>query len=181
MRGCTKAKVSAGSLVDPVSTFVAISLLKNSHSGVRWILVIDEFASSCWLVKFNIFFICLFSIHISFLNYFILQMGLFCSHEYLCTLYMTSVHGGQNRVWDSLGLELQMVASCHVGAKNLTWVLEEQSTLLTAQPAHWPLFTCRSEICSFRWAMYWLGCLIPFWLGFSCSLYIPDIHPPTDL
>lgn len=59
------------------------------------------------------------------------------------------------------------------------WVLDEQSALLTAQPAR--QFICHSEICSFHWAMYWIDWLIPCWLGFSCSLYIPDIHPPADL
>jgi hypothetical protein len=44
-------------------------------------------------------------------------------HVYMCTVYMSGVHGGLKKVLDPLELELSTVVSCHVGAGNQTWVL----------------------------------------------------------
>lgn len=53
----------------------------------------------------------------SFLFYFILKFILciwvLCLHAYVT--YMLGAHGGQERVLDSLDLELLMFMSCHVG------------------------------------------------------------------
>lgn len=37
---------------------------------------------------------------------------------YMCTICMPGAHRSQNRVWDPMGLELQIVVSCHVDAGN---------------------------------------------------------------
>jgi hypothetical protein len=60
---------------------------------------------------------------------------MFCLHVCLCIMFVSGVHRGQKRVSDLLELELEIVASCHVGAGNQTWALqEEQAVLLTGEP-----------------------------------------------
>jgi hypothetical protein len=55
------------------------------------------------------------------------------------TLWVSGVHGGQERIVGPLELELQVVVSCHVGARNWTRLLEEQPVILTAEPSLQPL------------------------------------------
>lgn len=50
---------------------------------------------------------------------------------------MTGAHGGQ-KVLDPLGLELQVLVSCHMGSGNRTWILCRIQVFLTAKPALWP-------------------------------------------
>ena len=47
---------------------------------------------------------------------------------YLCTSWMPGAHRGQKKALDLRELELQMVVSFQVGAKNRTWVLCKSST-----------------------------------------------------
>lgn len=54
----------------------------------------------------------------------------------LCTTYVLEVCRGQKSVSEPLELELEMVASHHVGARKRTWVL----LLLTTQPSLQPNF-----------------------------------------
>ena len=50
---------------------------------------------------------------------------------------LSNAFGGQKRVLDPLELELQMVVSHHVGARNQTQVLckQEQLVFLTSEPS----------------------------------------------
>lgn len=49
-----------------------------------------------------------------------MYMGILC----VCATYVPDVYGGwKNASLDPLELELKTVVSCHVGAKNRTWVL----------------------------------------------------------
>lgn len=41
----------------------------------------------------------------------------------LCTTFVHGVHGGQKRLEDPMGLELQTGVGHHVGAESGTWVL----------------------------------------------------------
>lgn len=45
-----------------------------------------------------------------------------------------SAHGGQQRVLDLLGLNLQTAGSCLVGSGAQTWVLWKRPALLTLEP-----------------------------------------------
>jgi hypothetical protein len=47
---------------------------------------------------------------------------------------LPGVHMVRKRVLNSLGLELQMVVTCRVGARRQNGVLEEQPMLLTTEP-----------------------------------------------
>ena len=55
-----------------------------------------------------------------FLMYY-LHDWMLCLHACLCATCMPGAHGGQEK--DPLELELQMLVSHHVGARNQTWVL----------------------------------------------------------
>lgn len=46
--------------------------------------------------------------------------------------YICSVHGGQKKAWNLLGLELQMVVRQHVGARSQTWILSQEQPVLLA-------------------------------------------------
>lgn len=46
---------------------------------------------------------------------------MFCSHIFLCTTDMAGAGRSQNRVSDSLELEIQTVVSFHVGAGMKLW------------------------------------------------------------
>ena len=59
---------------------------------------------------------------------------------------MPGAHGGQEKVMDSLRLELQMVVSHHVAAGNQTWVLYK-SNKCSDLLIH--LFRAPEEICLF--------------------------------
>lgn len=52
--------------------------------------------------------------------YFIFCVWLFFLHVFMCTMYVPGAQRGQRRVWDPLELELAMVVSRNVGAKNQT-------------------------------------------------------------
>jgi hypothetical protein len=45
-------------------------------------------------------------------------MCTFGLHVYLCTICVSGAHGDQKKVLNPLELELQMVMSCHVGARS---------------------------------------------------------------
>lgn len=45
-----------------------------------------------------------------------------CLHMYLCSVCIPGAHRNQKTASDSLGPELQMVMSCHISARNQTWV-----------------------------------------------------------
>lgn len=58
----------------------------------------------------------------------ILCVWIFCLHVYLCSTHMPGTQGIQKKVLDSLGLEVEMFLSHHVGLiRNRTWVLEFSS------------------------------------------------------
>ena len=63
-----------------------------------------------------------------------------CLHVciYMCICLVT--HRGQKRALEPLELELQMVVSCYVGARNQTWVLckNNKHVLLTAEKSPHP-------------------------------------------
>ena len=48
---------------------------------------------------------------------------IFCSYDYLCTIFVSGAHRSLKRKPDPLELELKMLVSCHVGSGNWTWVL----------------------------------------------------------
>lgn len=48
---------------------------------------------------------------------------IFYLHVCLCDMCLLGAHKGQSRMLDFLELELQVMMSRHVGAKNQTWVL----------------------------------------------------------
>ena len=61
----------------------------------------------------------------------------------VCAPCVCSAHGRQKSTLDLVGLELQMVVSCHVDAGNLTLALEEWPVLLSSEPSLQPLIdTC---------------------------------------
>jgi hypothetical protein len=45
----------------------------------------------------------------------------------ICAMGMPTAFGGQKRLSDPLYLELQVVASCHMGAMNRIWFLWKSS------------------------------------------------------
>lgn len=47
-----------------------------------------------------------------------------CLHEHMCTAFMPGTGRGQKRALHPLVLELQVIVSLHVGARNQTWVLQ---------------------------------------------------------
>lgn len=47
-----------------------------------------------------------------------LCVRMFCQYVCMCTMFVYGAHGGQKRVFDSLGPEIQMVVSYQVGAEN---------------------------------------------------------------
>jgi hypothetical protein len=55
--------------------------------------------------------------------YFIVCVGMFWLHACLCITWTPGTYRGQKRALDSLELELQMVVSCLVGARNWTLAL----------------------------------------------------------
>lgn len=67
------------------------------------------------------------------LFYFNLGVSVFCRHVYLCTISMECL-GGQRRVLDPLGLELQMEFEQPCGCWELIpGPLEEQPVILTTE------------------------------------------------
>ncbi|KAM7335920.1 hypothetical protein ACRRTK_004413 [Alexandromys fortis] len=46
---------------------------------------------------------------------------------FVCTPCVNSAQGDQKGELDPVGLELQMVLNCHVGAENRTWILWKRS------------------------------------------------------
>lgn len=57
----------------------------------------------------------------------------FYLHVYLCTMCVSDAYAGQKRVLSLLKLELSMLVTCHVAAKNGTQVLWKSSQY------HYPL------------------------------------------
>lgn len=57
-------------------------------------------------------------------------------HVCLCTTCLSGAYRGQKRASDLLGLQLQMVVSCHMGAGNQTQVFGKNkcSSLLANSP-----------------------------------------------
>lgn len=57
------------------------------------------------------------------------------------TTCVSHVHNIQKKALDSLGLELQVVVSFHVGVGNQTWVQQEQQVLFATAPSSQPQFS----------------------------------------
>lgn len=91
-------------------------------------------------------------------------MWVYVLHACLCTIWVSRAHKCQ-KASDTLELELQVVVSRHVGARNPRWVLgrSSQHSSLLSQPSSpaWILIKC--EIIREWW-------LLRTWYGlFNCK------------
>lgn len=76
---------------------------------------------------------------------------MFCLNQCMCTTCIPGTYEGHKGSSDPLGLVLQTVASCRVGAGNLTGSLQEQQGLSMALLSLLPQFSFHNILLSIRY------------------------------